>query len=68
MQNAWGGKKFLKIQFGKPVGKRPRRGWEDNMKLDLKYIVCEGVNFINLLQKTVKLRTLVNKVLNFRVT
>jgi hypothetical protein len=36
--------------FGKPEGKRslgrPRRRWEDNTKIDLKDMYCEGVDWI----------------------
>jgi hypothetical protein len=30
-----------------PLG-RPRRGWEDNIKMDLKVTGCEGVDWIYL--------------------
>jgi hypothetical protein len=37
---------------GKPEGKRqvgrPRRRWEDNIKMDFREIVLDGVNWINL--------------------
>jgi hypothetical protein len=43
-----------KILVVKPEGKRPfwrpRRRWEDNIKMDLKEIVCEVVLGINLVQ------------------
>ena len=44
--------------MGKPEGKRPlvRHGhrWEDSMKLDLKGIDWEGMEFINLAQDMYK--------------
>ena len=40
--------------MGKPEGKRPlgrpRRGWEDNMKMDLQEVGCGGMNWIELAQ------------------
>jgi hypothetical protein len=42
------------ILFGKPEGKRPfgrpRRRWEDNIKLDLRKTGFEGVDWIHLAQ------------------
>jgi hypothetical protein len=43
-----------KILIGKPEGKRPlgrpRRRWEDNIKMDLGEIRFDGVDSINLAQ------------------
>jgi hypothetical protein len=40
------------ILIGKPEGTsplvRPRRRWEDDIKMDLKKIRCEGVDWIHL--------------------
>jgi len=37
-----------------PEGKRPlvrpRRGWEDNIKIDLQEVECEGIDWIDLAQ------------------
>jgi hypothetical protein len=37
---------------GKPEGKRSlgrhRRGWEDNIKMDLQEVGCEGMDWIEL--------------------
>jgi hypothetical protein len=48
MRNAY------KILVGNPEGKRPlrrpRRGWEDNIKMDLKGIGLEGVDWNHLVQ------------------
>jgi hypothetical protein len=42
------------ILVGKPEGKelrgKPRRGWEDNIRMDLREIGWEGVNWIRLTQ------------------
>ena len=40
--------------MSKPEGKRPlgrpRRRWEDNIKMDLQEVGCEGVEWIELAQ------------------
>jgi len=40
------------ILIGKPEGKkpfeRPRRGWEDNTRMDLRETECEDVDWIHL--------------------
>jgi hypothetical protein len=35
---------------GKPEGKRPRSRWEDNIKMDLREIGFEGMDWIHLTQ------------------
>jgi len=56
---------------GKPDGKRelgrPRRTWEDNIKMDLQEEECEGTDWIELAQDRDRWRTLVNAVMNLRV-
>jgi hypothetical protein len=56
---------------GRPEGKRslgrPRRRWEDNMKLDLREIGIDGANWIRLAQNMVQWRAFVNTVMNLRV-
>jgi hypothetical protein len=56
---------------GKPEGKRslgrPRRRWEDNIKMDLQAVGCGGVDWIGLAQDRDSWRTLVNAVMNLRV-
>jgi hypothetical protein len=55
---------------GKPEGKgplgRPRRRWEDNIKMDLKE-VGGGADWIDLAQDRDRWRSLVNAVMNLRV-
>ena len=56
--------------MGKPVGKRPlgrpRRGWEDNIKMDLRE-VGGGGDWMEFAQDRYGWRALVNTVMNFRV-
>jgi hypothetical protein len=51
----------------RPVG-RPRRRWEDNIKMDLREIGIDGTNWIRLAQDRVQWRTFVNTIMNLRVT
>jgi hypothetical protein len=55
----------------KPEGKRPlgrpRRRWEDNIKMDLREIGWDGMDWIDLAQERNQWRTLVNTVMNLRV-
>jgi hypothetical protein len=50
----------------RPLG-RPRRRWEDNIKLDLREIGIDGANWIQLAQDRVQWRDFVNAMMNFRV-
>jgi hypothetical protein len=51
----------------RPVG-RPRRKWEDNIKMyNLREIRWDDVDWIDLAQDRDKWRALVNTVMNFRV-
>ena len=55
---------------GNPEGKRPlgrpRRRWEDNMKLDLQEVGCGGMDWIHLAQGRDRWQVLVNVVMNLR--
>jgi len=50
----------------RPPGRRRCR-WEDNMKVDFKKIVCEGMNWIHLAQERVQWRGPVNSAINIWV-
>jgi hypothetical protein len=56
---------------GRPEGKRPlgrpRRRWEDNIKMDLREIRIDEANWIQLVQDRVQWRNCVNTVMNLRV-
>jgi hypothetical protein len=46
---------------------RPKHRWKDNMKMDIKEIKREVMNWIQLAQDRVKWRILVNSVMTFQV-
>jgi hypothetical protein len=54
---------------GKREGRlgRPRRGWVDNIKIDIREIWWDGVVWIDLAQDRDHWRALVNTVMNIRV-
>jgi hypothetical protein len=71
MWHVWGrGEVFTGFSLGgreqKPLG-RPRRRWEDNIKMDLREIGIDGANWIQLDQDRVQWRAFVNTVMNLRV-
>jgi hypothetical protein len=55
----------------KPEGKRPlgrpRRGLADNIKMDLREIRWDGMDWIGLAQDRDRWRALVNTVMNLRI-
>jgi hypothetical protein len=64
-------KNAYRILVGKPEGKRPlgrpRRRWEDNIRMDLRKIGWSDLGWIDLAQDRDQWRTLVNTVMNLRV-
>jgi hypothetical protein len=60
-----------RILVGNPEGKRslgrPRRGWVDNIKMNLRKIGWDGLVWIDLAQDRSQLKALVNAVMNLRV-
>ena len=60
-----------RVLVGKPEGKRPlgrpRRRWEDNIKMDLQEVGYWGMDWVELSQDRESWRALVKAVMNFRV-
>ena len=75
----WGGhvaymgerRRVYRVLVGKPEGKRPlgrpRRRWEDGIKVDLQEVGCGGMDWIEMAQDRNRWRTLVNAVMSLRV-
>jgi hypothetical protein len=65
------GRGVYRVLVGRPEGKRPlgrpRRRWEDSIKMDLREIETDGVNWIQLAQDRVQWWTCVITVMNLRV-
>jgi hypothetical protein len=65
------GRGVYRILVGRPEGKRPlgrrRCRWEDNIKMDLREIEINGVNWIQMTQDRVQWQAFVNTVMNLRV-
>jgi len=57
--------------LGKPEGKRPlgkpRRRWEDDIKMDLQEVGFGGMDWIDLAEARDRWRALVNAVMNLQV-
>jgi 3-oxoacyl-ACP reductase-like protein len=64
-------RRVYRVLVGKPVEKRPlgrpRRRWEDNIKMDLQEAGCGGMVWIELAQNRDGWRALVTAVMKFRV-
>ena len=62
---------LFKILTGKPTGKeplgRPRRRWEDNIRMDLEEIDINEGNWVDSAQNRNYWRALVNAALSLRV-
>jgi hypothetical protein len=56
---------------GRPEGRRPferpRRRWEDNIKMSLREMKSGGTNWIDLVEDRDRWRAVVNTVMNLRV-
>jgi hypothetical protein len=55
-----------RMLVGKPEGKRPRRRWVDNIKMNLREIGWDGVDWIGLAQNKDQWRALLKTVMNLR--
>jgi len=55
-----------KTEGNRPLG-RPRRRWEDNIKVDLQEVGCVGMDWIELAQDRDRWRALLTTVINLRV-
>jgi hypothetical protein len=64
-------RKVYKVLVGKPEGKRPlgrpRRRWEDGVRMDLREIGLGSVDWIRLAQDRDQWRAVVSAVMNLRV-
>jgi hypothetical protein len=65
------GRGVYRILVGRPEDKRPlgrpKRKWEDNIKLDLREIRIDEANWIQVAQYRVQWRAFVNTIMNLRV-
>jgi hypothetical protein len=64
-------RKACRILVGKPEGKRPlgrpKRRWVANIKIDLREIGWDGIDWTELAQDNDQWRALVNTVMDLRV-
>jgi hypothetical protein len=71
MYHEWEKRNTYRILVGKPVSKRPlgrpRRRWVDNIKMDLREIAWDVMDWIYLAEDRNQWRALVNRVINLRV-
>jgi hypothetical protein len=55
-----------RLEGKRPLG-RPRRRWEDNIKMDVREIRIDGANWIQLAQYIIRWQAFVNTVMNLQV-
>ena len=69
--SAYGGGEVYRVLVGKPEGRRPlgrpRRRWEDNVRVNLRGVGCGCVDWMELAQDRGGWRALVSAVMNLRV-
>jgi hypothetical protein len=60
-----------RVLVRKPEGKRPlgrpRRRWEDNIRINLQEVGCGGMDWIGLAQDRDSWRAIVNAIMNLRL-
>jgi hypothetical protein len=65
------GRGVYRVLVGRPEGKRPlvrpRRTWENNIKMDLRETGIDGSNWIQLAEDRVQWRAFVSTVMNLRI-
>jgi hypothetical protein len=65
------GRDVYRVLVGRPEGKRPlgrpRRRWEENIKMGLREKAIDGANWIQLAYDRVLWRACVNTVMNLQV-
>jgi hypothetical protein len=65
------GRGVYRVLVGRPKSKRPlgrpRRRWEDNIKLDFREIGIDGAKWTQLAHDRVRWRVFVNTIMNLRV-
>jgi hypothetical protein len=65
------GRDVYRVLVGRPEGKRPlgrpRRRWENNIKMDLRETMINEADWIQLAQDRVQWRACVNTIMNLRV-
>jgi hypothetical protein len=65
------GRGVYRVLVRKPEGRRPlgrpRRRWENNIKMDLQEVGCGDMNWIELAEDRNRWWALVNVVMNLRV-
>ena len=64
------GRGACRVLVGKPEGRRPlgrpRRKWEDNIRMNLREVGCGCVDWMELTQDRDRWRALVSAVMNLR--
>jgi hypothetical protein len=62
------GRDVYRVLVGRPEGKRPlgkpRHRWEDDIKIDLRELGIDGVNWIRMAQDGVQWQAFVNTKMN----
>jgi hypothetical protein len=64
------GRSVYKVLVGRPDGKRPlgrpRRRWEDNIKIECREEEIDAANWIRLAQRRFQWQAFVNTIMNLR--